>query len=182
MRAMAAVVLLLVPAGGRAAVDEPLVVDRTIEREIASGASHAYTITLDADEYLAGSADAHGIAVLLSVLGPDGSRLRAFEGTRDDHTPFAFLAEATGTYRLELTAAATGRYALTVTQRLTLEQRLSAATWEKYLSAHGSTSGRLNRRPLHRPKGRSDGRIRPSGDPRAPPPAAFRRVPGGRTL
>jgi len=134
MRAMAAVVLFLVPFAGRAAADEPLVVHRTVEREIAGGASHAYAIRLDADEYLAGSVDAHGVEVMLSVLGPDGSRLRAFEGQRDDQTPFAFVAEAAGTYRLELTAAATGRYALAATQRLRLEQRLSAPTWEKYVS------------------------------------------------
>jgi hypothetical protein len=79
-----------------------LSVNQSVEREIAAGTSHAYTIQLNTGEYVAGSIDQRGIAVLAVVFQPDGSRLLTFPRPREGKRAFAFIADAAGTYRLEL--------------------------------------------------------------------------------
>lgn len=72
------------------------------EREIQLGASHSYTIALQAGDLVSGSIDQQGVAVLGTVFLPDGSRLRGLPGPREGKRDFAFIADTAGTYRLEL--------------------------------------------------------------------------------
>jgi len=87
--------------------------------------------------------DRRGIPVSLRVLQPDGSRLRDFQGPPQGRRPFAFIAEAAGTYRFELTAPSIaeaartgvqltgpGRYELTITDKLSLDDRLKPTASE----------------------------------------------------
>ena len=57
------------PGGQEAQALEP---GRSIEREILSGQSHSYRITLDAGKYLRVHVEQQGIDVTVALLTPDG--------------------------------------------------------------------------------------------------------------
>jgi len=114
-----------------------LSINQPIEREIVAGTAHAYTILLNAGDYVAGSVDQRGIAVLAVAVLPDGSRFRGFPGPPTGKRPFAFIAETPGLYRLELRAptqaeaaqnggqqAAKGSYEVRVIEKLSSDDRL----------------------------------------------------------
>ena len=102
-RATTALALLLWVAR-LAPAQDMLSINQPIEREIVAGTAHAYTILLNAGDYVAGSVDQRGIAVLAVAVLPDGSRFRGFPGPPTGKRPFAFIAETPGLYRLELRA------------------------------------------------------------------------------
>jgi enterochelin esterase family protein len=123
---------------GSVRAQDVLPVNEAVDRDIVPGTAHSYTIQLNAGEYIAGTVDQHGIVVLAAVYTPDGSRLRSFSGPRDGKRAFAFIADSAGLYRLELraptlaeaaqqgaTQAAKGTYELKVTEKLSLDARLT---------------------------------------------------------
>ena len=89
---------------GSAVAQDVLPVNEAIERDIAPGTSHSYTIQLNAGEFVGGWVDQRGLAVITAAYLPDGSRVRYFPGPREGKRTFAFIAESAGTYRLELRA------------------------------------------------------------------------------
>ena len=106
---------------------------------MTAGATHEYTIALDAGDYVAGVVDQRGIMVLAAVLTPDGSRLRNFGGPPNGKRTVAFIAERDGTYRLELRAPSVaeaaqyggsqpekGTYELKLLERLSVDERMKA--------------------------------------------------------
>jgi enterochelin esterase-like enzyme len=133
---------------GVAAGQETLTVNVPVEQEILPGASHSYTLRLNAGDYVAGAIDQDGIAVFGAVFLPDGSRMRGLPGPREGKRDFAFIAEQRGAYRLELrgpTSAETaqsglppvekGRYTLKIAEILSLDERLKPAPRrDKYVS------------------------------------------------
>jgi enterochelin esterase family protein len=123
--------------GAIATAQDSLTVNQPIEREIAPGTAHSYTIYLNAGEYVAGWVDQRGIVTLAVAFLPDGSRLRAFAGPPEGKRQFAIVAETAGLYRLEVRAPTTteavtagrpiadkGKYELQVTEKLSLDERL----------------------------------------------------------
>ena len=103
-RAMAAALTVLLFSAGHASAQDTLTVGQPVNRAIAAGTAHEYTIALEAGDYVAGAVDQRGIVVLAAVFAPDGSRLRNFGGPREGKRTLAFIAERAGTYRLELRA------------------------------------------------------------------------------
>jgi enterochelin esterase-like enzyme len=146
-RPVALLLTLLVYAASAHAQDA-LTLNAPIEREIAPGTSHSYTISLNTGDYVAGTIDQRGIVVLATAYLPDGSRLRSFSGPPVGKREFAFVAESAGTYRLELRVPTTaesvqagaplpakGSYELRVTDKLSLPERLKSSPPEdKYTS------------------------------------------------
>src|SRR5262245_55851318 len=51
----------------------PLVLNQPIECEIAAGATHSYTLTLDSGQYAHLVVDQRGVDVVVSIYAPDGT-------------------------------------------------------------------------------------------------------------
>jgi Domain of unknown function (DUF3327)/Putative esterase len=107
------------------AAQEVLRLNQPVERELA-GTPQSFAIGLAAGDYVAGTIEQHGKAVL-AVLLPDGSLLRKFASpAADGKRSFSFVAETAGTYRIELTTPTTeaAKYELRMTEVLSLDERL----------------------------------------------------------
>jgi len=137
MKQAATFAILLVLSSIRPAVGQGVIPEHgSVEHEITAGTSHAYTIQLNEGDYVAGAVEQRGITVVATVYEPDGGRIRNFAGPRGGRVTFFFVAERPGTYRLELRAPAAeassvaatqperGTYQLTLTEKLSLEERL----------------------------------------------------------
>jgi hypothetical protein len=57
----------------------PLEPGKPIERELASGQSHSYQITLAVGQYLLAVVDQRGIDVVVQLLGPDDKQILEFD-------------------------------------------------------------------------------------------------------
>jgi CHAT domain-containing protein/Tfp pilus assembly protein PilF len=93
-----------------------LVPGQAVERELAGGQSHFYSIALQAGQYLHVIVEQRGIDVLVALAGPDGKLILEVDsplGTIGPE-PLAVIATATGDYRLEVRGvskhAPAGRY------------------------------------------------------------------------
>jgi hypothetical protein len=87
-----------------------------VERELAGGRVHSYRITLTSGQYCRVVVDQRGIDVVVRLFGPDSKQIAEVDspnGTQGPE-PLSVVAEASGDYRLEVTAlekdAAVGRY------------------------------------------------------------------------
>jgi len=87
---------------------------RSIEATLSHGDTNRYTVTLRGRQFVYGEADQQTVDVVVTVFGPDGKRLGAFDGPARGPEPFVIHAVAAGTYRIEVTpfAQETGRYAV----------------------------------------------------------------------
>src|SRR5215207_4625858 len=138
MKAIAAIpVVLLMSCVAATAQEATLAINEAVERQVAIGTSHSYTIALDAGDYVAGSIEQQGMPVFGSVFLPDGTRLRGLASPREGKRDFAFIADAPGRYRIELRgptaaelsqsntpAAAGGKYTLRLAETLSFDDRL----------------------------------------------------------
>ena len=85
-----------------------------VERELAAGDAHAYTLDLAVDQFVLGAADQHTVDVVVTLTGPDGERIQAFDSPARGPEPFRFVTAAAGTYTLTVTpyGSAEGRYTM----------------------------------------------------------------------
>lgn len=103
------------PAQNDAEVRE-LELRRPIERELAGGATHSYRVTLAAGQFCHATIDQRGIDVVVVLYGPDGAKMVEVDSPnyRNGQEPVSLVAEASGSYRLEVRSpeksAPTGRY------------------------------------------------------------------------
>src|SRR6185369_6189223 len=94
----------------------PLEQGKPIERQLAGGESHYYQLNVDAGQYVYVIVDQKGIDVVASLFGPDGKLITAVDNPNGANgaEPVHITAEATGIYRIEVTAfeksARPGRY------------------------------------------------------------------------
>ncbi len=139
-------ILLSLSCATIAAAEDKLQVGRSLAGDLASGASHSYTLALKSGDYAAGSIT-QSTATNLTIFLPSGSQLREFPGLPQEGTrQFAFAAEGAGTYRIELTAPGPQgvRYELRLNQVLTLDERMkSAARQNEYSSPRIETLRKL---------------------------------------
>src|SRR5580658_2321161 len=100
---------------------DTLTPNQAVVREIAPGTTQAYSIRLDAGDYVSGSIMRHGATNIVIFL-PAGALLRRFPAPPgDSKREFAFVAETAGVYRIELgPAAQAASYELLVTEVLPL--------------------------------------------------------------
>src|SRR5438132_12287818 len=87
-----------------------------IERELAGGEIHAYSIQMTEGQFLSVMVDQRGIDVAVALLGPDGKQIEAIDspnGTTGPE-PVSVLAKVSGLYRIEVRSpdklAHAGRY------------------------------------------------------------------------
>jgi len=90
---------------------------KPIERELAGDDVHAYLIQLTAGQFASVIVDQRGIDLVVMAFTPDGKRVARVDGPSGAKGPeeVLLMAEASGTYRLELRSveemATSGRYA-----------------------------------------------------------------------
>jgi enterochelin esterase family protein len=111
---------------------ESLKINQPVEHQIASSSAQSYAIELKAGDYVAGLLDQHG-KTDLTILAPDGSPVRHYPGPAEDGKRLCvFIADTPGTYRIEVTTSATQpvNYELTLTQVLSLDERLKPKPWQ----------------------------------------------------
>ena len=111
------------PSERRAAPESPEALPSPggrLERTLAGGEAHVYSVELAAGEFLRAVVDQRGVDLLVRLDGPDGDRL--FEGDSPNGTdgpePLSFVADTGGVYRIEVASldpgAPTGSYELAV--------------------------------------------------------------------
>jgi CHAT domain-containing protein/tetratricopeptide (TPR) repeat protein len=83
-----------------------LIPGKPIERELAAGQSHFYSITLEAGQYLRVIVDQRGIDVLVALLGPDGKEILAVDSPLGSTgpEPLAVIAGSSGEFLLKVRA------------------------------------------------------------------------------
>ncbi len=90
--------------------------DDSVEREMTTGESHSYRVTLVAGQYLRVLFEQSGINVIIAVTGPDGTKIVEVDNPSGAHGPeyVSFVAERPGDYLLRLRTITgrvnTGRY------------------------------------------------------------------------
>lgn len=89
---------------------------KPIEREMSAGQLHPYTLTLKTGQYLQHFVEQRGINVALTLLAPDGAKLKEVNGQRfrQGIERLYWVSDSAGIYRLEVRAiekdAPAGRY------------------------------------------------------------------------
>jgi tetratricopeptide (TPR) repeat protein len=126
----------------------PLEPGRPIERELAGGQSHAYQVTLAADQYLLAVVEQRGIDVVVQLLGPDDKPIVEFDSEIRDYgqQPVSQVAEVSGRYRLNLHAkhqkTPAGRYEIRVLELRPANERDRALQQGRQLHADGVSLSR----------------------------------------
>lgn len=112
---------------------------KTQEGMLRDGKGPTYTIALKTGDYVEADADLHNTELVIMVYDPAGSKFRAFRLDEDYGKQIRFIAEAAGTYRLEVASqekSKAGNFTITLSKLVSLEERLSTAPpAESYESA-----------------------------------------------
>ena len=82
-----------------------------IERTIASGQIHTFSVRLEEDQYLQLVVDQRGIDVVVRLFSPDGKSLGEFDTPNGNQGPenVSLVADTTGVYRIDVTPARSSR-------------------------------------------------------------------------
>jgi enterochelin esterase-like enzyme len=127
------ITLLLVLFGATTVLaQESLKINEPVGRQLASSFAQSYSIELKAGDYVASLLDQHG-KTDLTIVAPDGSPLRHYPGPAEDGKRLCvFIADVSGSYRLDITTSATQpvSYKLTLNQVLSLDERLKPKGWQ----------------------------------------------------
>jgi CHAT domain-containing protein/tetratricopeptide (TPR) repeat protein len=95
---------------------------KPVERVLKGGEVHAYSIALNSGDYLHADVDQRGIDVVVTLFGPDGKKLAEKDSPNGEQgpEPVSIIAQAAGSYRLEVRSlekgVAAGRYEVRVTE------------------------------------------------------------------
>jgi CHAT domain-containing protein/Tfp pilus assembly protein PilF len=81
---------------------DPLEPGKTIERDLAGGESHSYLITLASGQVLQAVIEQRQADLTATLFGPDGRQVGQFDGLWYGPEPVCHVAEALGSYRLEI--------------------------------------------------------------------------------
>ncbi len=115
-----------------------------IERTLAAGQSHSYTISLEQDQFLQLLVDQRGIDVVVRTFSPAGRRLREVDTPNGTDGPedVTVIAETAGVYRIEVApldpSPPPGRYEIKIVElRKATEQELQAGKNQEVLKAKG---------------------------------------------
>lgn len=118
-----------------------------IERSLAPGQSHSFSINLDADQFLQLVVDQHGIDVIVRVFSPAGKSLGEFDTPNGREGPenVSVLSVVAGVYRIEVAPlgqvvdAPPGRYEIKILElRHATDQELQASKNQEVLKARGT--------------------------------------------
>jgi len=98
------------------------------EGTLRDGKGPVYTVTLKAGDYVEADADLRNTELMVTVHDPAGNKFRTFRLDSDYGAQFRFVAEAPGTYRLEVNGTAkskAGNFSITLTRIVPVEERLT---------------------------------------------------------
>src|ERR1700723_2854088 len=129
---MRTALLLVLSCVTRVMAQETLKFGQPVEPQLALTPSQSYSIALNAGDYVASLIDQHGQADL-TIFAPAGSQLRRYPGPAGDGKRLCvFIADVSGTYRIEVTAPTSQptSYKLTLNQILSLDERLKPKPWQ----------------------------------------------------
>src|SRR6266542_337804 len=92
---------------------------RSIERPLAGGETHRYTVPLSAGQYLQVLVDQRGIDVTVNLFAPDGQKLAEMDSQNSTQGPelVSVIAAQSGAYRVEIISSRNvpaGRYELRI--------------------------------------------------------------------
>ncbi len=117
-----------------------------IERKIAQGQAHSFSVALEQDQFLQLVVDQHGIDLVVRVFSPTGKRLGEFDSPNGDEGPedVSLVSAAAGVYRIEVAPLGQfenippGRYEIKIVElRRATEQELQAGKNMEVLKAKG---------------------------------------------
>lgn len=142
------ILICLVPIGGIRAQSETASLQQgiPIERVLARGQSHSFTINLEQDQFLQFVVDQHGIDVIVRVFSPEGKSLGEFDSPNGTEGPenVSLVAVTAGVYRIEVAPLgqmenfAPGRYEIKIVElRRATDQELQASNNQEVLKARG---------------------------------------------
>ncbi|MBI4851749.1 MAG: tetratricopeptide repeat protein, partial [Acidobacteria bacterium] len=117
-----------------------LQVNKVIERELAGGDLHSYTIKLEANQYLNAVVEQKGIDIVATLYSPNGEKVYEVDspnGTEGEE-PVYFISQTAGNYRLEVRSlekqAKAGNYEIKVNElRTSVTQDIDRVTGYKAL-------------------------------------------------
>lgn len=92
-----------------------------------NGKGDNYTVMLKSGDYMQADIDLGDAELIITAYDPSGGKFRAFRLGSDYGTQARFVAESTGTYRLEVEAtepSKAGNYSITLTRVVSLDERL----------------------------------------------------------
>src|SRR5437868_5734899 len=83
---------------------QPLELGKPVERELTGGQTHAYILSLTANQIARVTAEQKGVDLVLSVFAPDGAKLFDVDSPNGvaGEEPATIAARQGGTYRLEV--------------------------------------------------------------------------------
>ncbi|MGH9932508.1 MAG: hypothetical protein ACREA9_25170 [Pyrinomonadaceae bacterium] len=117
-----------------------------IERTLASGQSHSFSINLEPDQFLQLAVDQHGIDVIVRVFSPAGKSLGEFDTPNGREGPeyVSLVSVVAGVYRIEVAPlgqavdAPPGRYEIRILElRQATDQELQAGKNREVLITRG---------------------------------------------
>src|SRR6266849_5235547 len=117
-----------------------------IERALARGQTHSFSVSLEQDQLLQLVVDQRGIDVVVRVFSPAGKSLGEFDSPNGSQGPenVSFLAATAGVYRIgvapldQMAGSAAGRYEIKILEiRHATEQELQAGNNQDVLKARG---------------------------------------------
>ena len=111
-----ALLALLLASSAHAQNARPLAIDMTQSGTLAADGADQYTLDLDAGTFVSGAADQRSVDVVVTVTGPDGAEVGAFDASARGPEWVQFQAERAGTYTFIVAPfeGAAGDYALTL--------------------------------------------------------------------
>ena len=116
-----------------------------VERTLAAGQSHSYTISLEQDQFMRLLVDQRGIDVIVRAFSPAGRQLGEFDTPNGTNGPedVTVIAETAGVYRIEVSPLSgyenpSGRYEIKIVEiRQATDQELHAGKNQEELKAKG---------------------------------------------
>ena len=117
-----------------------------IERALAQGQNHTFSINLDQDQFVQFVVDQHGIDVIVRVFSPEGKSLGEFDSPNGNEGPenVSVISVTAGVYRIEVAPLGqfenvpAGRYEIKIIElRRATEQELQAGRNQEVLKGRG---------------------------------------------
>ncbi len=100
----------------------PLIIGKTVKRDIAAGQLHSYIVTLAAEQFLKAVIEPQGVSLRVALIAPDGKRIAEslLEARAKGRQSLLALSASAGLYKLEIALskkeAGNGAYLLSVAE------------------------------------------------------------------